>query len=50
MIEDLEYNLTGKTIYALNPEDLAVAEEANYDKDITAVAKAINGTEIDIEE
>ena len=35
MIEYLEADLTGKPIDALNPEDLAVAEEANADKYIT---------------
>ena len=43
MIEDLESNLNGKTIDASNLEDLAVAEEANYDEAITALDKAING-------
>ena len=50
MIDYLEENLIGKPIYALNPEDLAVSEEANSDKATTAVANANNELEIDLEE
>ena len=42
IIEDLEANLTRAPIGASNPEDLAVAEEANSDKAITSVARANN--------
>ena len=46
----MEAGLTGKPIGALNTEDSAVTEEANYNEAITSVAKAINEMEIDIEE
>ena len=42
--------MTGKTIDSLHTEDSAVAEEANSDEAITAVAKASNELEIDLEE
>ena len=48
MIEYLEADLTGNKIDASNPDNSAVAEEANYDEAITAVAKASNETEIDL--
>ena len=49
MIEDLEADLTGKPIDALNPENSAVAEYANADESITTVAKDSIDMEIDIE-
>ena len=50
IIEDLEADFIGAPIDALNTEILAVAEEANHDESITAVAKASNGMEIDLKE
>ena len=44
MIEDLKAVLAEAPIDALNTNDLGVAEEANTDEAITAVAKAINDT------
>ena len=46
----MEANLTGAPIYASNIDDLAVAEEENSDEDITALAKASNVMEIDLDE
>ena len=46
----MEANLTGSPIYASNPDNLAVAEDANSDKTTTAVAKSSNEMEIDFEE
>ena len=48
MIEDLEADLTGSPIDDLNTDDSAVAEEANPDESITAVAMASNEMEIDL--
>ena len=50
MIEYLEADLTVKTIDALNPEDLAVAEYAKADEPINSVAKPSNEMEIGLEE
>ena len=50
IIEDLKANLTGSPIDASNTDYSAVAEEANSDEAITAVAKSRNETEIDLEE
>ena len=50
MIEYLEADLTGNKIYASNPDNSAVAEEANYDEAIIAVSKAKNDTEMYLEE
>ena len=49
IIEDLEANLTGATIYASNHDDSAVDEGANADEAITTVAKSSNEMEIDLE-
>ena len=38
----MESNLTGAKLDASNPDNSAVAEEANYDETITEVAKASN--------
>ena len=46
----MKANLTGAPIYASNFYYLAVAEESNDDEAITEVDKAINETEIDLEE
>ena len=50
MTEDLKANQTGSRIDASNLEYLVVAEETNSDEAITAVSKANNNMEIDIEE
>ena len=50
MVEDLEANLTGAPIDASNPDDSAVAEEANSDEAFTVIAEDNNETEIDLEE
>ena len=48
MIEDLEEYLTGAPIDASNTDDSAVAEVANANEAITAVAKTSNETEVDL--
>ena len=42
--------MTGAPIDASNPDDYVVAEEANSDEAITAVAKAGNDIESDLKE
>ena len=42
--------MTGAPIHASNPDDLAVAEEANADESTTSVPKDINDMKIDLEE
>ena len=46
----MEANLTGVPTNASNTEDAALAEVENADEAITAVAKAINDTDIDLKE
>ena len=50
MIEGLEDDFTGSPIDASNPDNQAVAEDANADEAITAVAKGTNEMEIYLKE
>ena len=43
MIEDLEAELTGALKKTSSTDNLAVAEEANFDEAITAESNASNG-------
>ena len=48
MIEDIEAELAGAPKKASDTDNLAVAEEANVDEDVTAEAKASSDMEISI--